>query len=143
MFAGQRPFEADTPLVLPMAHVHTPVPPLPDRVPQGMADLIRESLSKNPNSRPASAEVFAARARREMNARHVERTLEFPTATAARSVEPAPSRALERSDDQSHHHLQGRLRKPMAPRIAVLAVFLFVAGAVWVFALRSDTRSPA
>lgn len=143
MFAGRRPFEADTPLALSMAHVHTPVPPLPDQVPQGVAALIRESLSKDPNSRPTSAEVFATRARREMNARPVVRTLEFPVATAARSVEPSPAHAVPRSDEQGYHHLGGRLRPSMAPRLAVLAVLLLVAGAVWVFAFRSDTRSPA
>ena len=143
LFAGRRPFEADTPLALSMAHVHTPVPPVPDQVPQGVADLIRDSLSKDPNLRPASAEVFATRARREMNARPVERTLEFPVATAARSDEPSPAHAVRRSDEQSYHHLGGRLRPSMAPRIAVLAMLLLVAGAVWVFALRSDTRSPA
>ena len=40
MFAGRRPFDADTPLAISMAHVHAPVPALPAGVPRGVADLI-------------------------------------------------------------------------------------------------------
>ncbi len=142
MFAGRRPFEADTPLALSMAHVHATVPTLPDGVPPGVAELIRESLAKDPNSRPASAEVFAARARRQKNAGHVERTLEIPTAMAATSVQPSLAHTVATTDDQSHH-LRGSLRQSRAPLVAVLALFLLAAGAVWLFASRSDTRSPA
>ena len=94
MFAGRRPFEADTPVGISAAHVHSPVPPLPPTVPRGVADLIEEALAKDPALRPASAEVFAVRARREMRDGRPAPTLTMPAAATATamSAQPSPAR---------------------------------------------------
>ena len=53
MFAGRRPFEADTPLAVSMAHVHAPVPALPADVPRGVAELITDAFAKDPGVAPS------------------------------------------------------------------------------------------
>jgi len=53
--AGRRPFLGTSPLAVAMAHARTPVPPLPDDVPEPVRDLVAGALAKNPLHRPPSA----------------------------------------------------------------------------------------
>ncbi|HEY2519696.1 MAG TPA: serine/threonine-protein kinase [Streptosporangiaceae bacterium] len=60
---GAPPFTAETPVAIAVAHMHRPVPPLPDDVPAPVADLILNMLAKPPEERPQSARWVADRAR--------------------------------------------------------------------------------
>jgi serine/threonine-protein kinase len=57
---GQRPFEADSPVALALAHVREPVPDLPTDVPPGLAEVARRALAKRPEDRYPDAGAFAA-----------------------------------------------------------------------------------
>lgn len=52
--AGRRPFTGDTQVDIAFAHVNDPVPPLPDFVPEPLADVILHLLEKDPTKRPES-----------------------------------------------------------------------------------------
>jgi len=60
---GEPPFTAETPVAIAVAHMHRPVPPLPDDVPAPVADLVVNMLAKRPEDRPQSAHWVADRAR--------------------------------------------------------------------------------
>lgn len=56
---GHRPFTGPTAVDIAVAHVNTPVPPLPASVEPRFAALIMRLLSKDPAERPATAEELA------------------------------------------------------------------------------------
>lgn len=56
---GHRPFTGPTAVDIAVAHVNTPVPPLPASVDRQIAALIMRLLSKDPSARPSSAEELA------------------------------------------------------------------------------------
>jgi eukaryotic-like serine/threonine-protein kinase len=60
---GEPPFTAETPVAIAVAHMHRPVPPLPDDVPAPVAELVTNMLAKPPEDRPQSARWVADRAR--------------------------------------------------------------------------------
>ncbi|HEY0718636.1 MAG TPA: serine/threonine-protein kinase, partial [Streptosporangiaceae bacterium] len=60
---GAPPFTAESPVAIAVAHMHRPVPPLPDYVPAPIADLVLTMLAKQPEERPQSARWVADRAR--------------------------------------------------------------------------------
>jgi eukaryotic-like serine/threonine-protein kinase len=60
---GEPPFTAETPVAIAVAHMHRPVPPLPDDVPAPVAELVMNMLAKAPEERPQSARWVADRAR--------------------------------------------------------------------------------
>ena len=60
---GTPPFTAETPVAIAVAHMHRPVPPLPDDVPPAVAELVISMLGKQPEERPQSARWVADRAR--------------------------------------------------------------------------------
>jgi serine/threonine-protein kinase len=64
---GTPPFTAETPVAIAVAHMHRPVPPLPDDVPAPVADLVIGMLAKPPEDRPQSARWVADRARQLRN----------------------------------------------------------------------------
>ena len=143
MFAGRRPFEAETPLAVSTAHIHSPVPPLPPGVPEAVADLIRESLAKDPAARPASAEVFALRVRREMRDGLPAPTLTMPaTATAVTttpaSAQPPPARTGSAVSDGTADP-EGMRRPALAALLVFLGLVLLIAGGVWLFAATLGT----
>jgi len=57
---GRRPFQADTPVAIALAHVREPVPDLPDDVPESLAAVARRALAKHPEERYPDAGAFAA-----------------------------------------------------------------------------------
>ena len=57
--AGRRPFTGKSPVDIAVAHVNSPVPPLPDHVDPRVAALIMRLLDKDPKRRPASAHELA------------------------------------------------------------------------------------
>ncbi len=56
---GHRPFTGPTAVDIAIAHVNTPVPPLPDGVEQELAALVMRMLDKDPERRPRSAASLA------------------------------------------------------------------------------------
>lgn len=57
--AGHRPFTGATVVDIAVAHVKTPVPPLPAAVDPALAALVMRLLSKDPADRPRSATALA------------------------------------------------------------------------------------
>ncbi|XAS76879.1 protein kinase [Dermatophilaceae bacterium Sec6.4] len=58
MLCGFRPFVADSPVALAMAHVNELPPPMPDFVPPPVRAVVLAALEKDPNLRPDSAAEF-------------------------------------------------------------------------------------
>jgi tRNA A-37 threonylcarbamoyl transferase component Bud32 len=58
--AGHRPYTADSPVAIALAHVREPIPDLPDSVPEGLAAVTRQALAKHPEDRYPDATAFAA-----------------------------------------------------------------------------------
>ena len=56
---GHRPFTGPTAVDIAIAHVNTPVPPLPDHVDPQLAALVMRMLDKDPERRPRSAASLA------------------------------------------------------------------------------------
>jgi len=57
---GVRPFEKESPVATAIAHLHDPVPPLPDTVPADLAAVVMRALSKDPAERYPDAAAFTA-----------------------------------------------------------------------------------
>jgi serine/threonine-protein kinase len=53
--SGRRPFEGKDAVSIAVAHVQNPVPPLPDTVPDDVAQFVYKMLAKNPKNRPETA----------------------------------------------------------------------------------------
>ena len=60
MLAGHPPFTDTNPLLVMRLHETAPVPPLPDDVPEPVADLVMRLLEKDRDDRPATAAEVAA-----------------------------------------------------------------------------------
>ncbi|WP_147680323.1 serine/threonine-protein kinase [Actinomyces ruminicola] len=58
---GHRPFTGSTQVDIAFAHVNQPVPPLPDRLPAEVREVVMELLAKKPADRPRSARELARR----------------------------------------------------------------------------------
>jgi serine/threonine-protein kinase len=61
MLSGRKPFDRGTPIATALSHLHEAPPPLPDGVPEDLAALITDCLSKDPAHRPANAREVASR----------------------------------------------------------------------------------
>ncbi|MDC5698971.1 serine/threonine protein kinase [Intrasporangium calvum] len=61
MLSGSRPFDRGTPIATALSHVNEPPPPLPDDVPDDLAQVINDCLQKNPADRPPNAAAVAIR----------------------------------------------------------------------------------
>jgi serine/threonine-protein kinase len=57
---GHRPFTGPTAVDIAVAHVNSPVPPLPATVDKHVAALVMRLLSKDPSKRPATGAELAA-----------------------------------------------------------------------------------
>lgn len=57
--SGRRPFTADSPVTVAMAHVHEDPPPLPDSVPAPVRRLIGHAMAKEPGRRYPDGASFA------------------------------------------------------------------------------------
>jgi serine/threonine-protein kinase len=57
---GRRPYQADSPVALALAHVREPVPDLPDDVPAELAEVTRRAMAKDPEERFPDGAAFAA-----------------------------------------------------------------------------------
>ena len=93
--AGRRPFTGETQVDIAFSHVNDPVPPLPDFVPEPLADVILHLLEKDPAKRPER------RARTPPDAPHA------PRGHAPASLGPDP---------QGAHHDRPPRRRPRPGR---------------------------
>jgi eukaryotic-like serine/threonine-protein kinase len=66
---GRRPFAADSPVAVALAHVRDQVPDLPAEVPADLADVVHRALAKDPAERYPDAGAFSA-ALRAVGAEH-------------------------------------------------------------------------
>ena len=87
--AGRRPFTGETQVDIAFSHVNDPVPPLPDFVPEPLADVILHLLEKDPAKRPESGSAAVreiASAAKAMGISVTPRPLPLPKA-AQRTTE--------------------------------------------------------
>lgn len=61
MLSGRRPFDRGTPVATALCHLTEPPPPLPDDVPETLAQVIMDCLAKDPADRPSNARAVAIR----------------------------------------------------------------------------------
>jgi serine/threonine-protein kinase len=61
LLTARRPFDGGTPIATALLHVHEQPPPLPESVPEPLAMVITDLLSKNPADRPTNARAVAIR----------------------------------------------------------------------------------
>jgi serine/threonine-protein kinase len=94
---GTPPFTAETPVAIAVAHMHRPVPPLPDDVPAPVAELVIGMLAKPPEDRPQSARWVADRARQLRN--ELPTSPDMAAATLAGAAELAGEIAPEALTD--------------------------------------------
>lgn len=84
VLTGQRPFTADSPVALAMAHVRQPPPPLPPTLPADVAAVVHQALAKAPEDRPIDAATLATLFR-DAAARRAAPTLPQPSAPLRRT----------------------------------------------------------
>ncbi|HEX7354799.1 MAG TPA: protein kinase [Mycobacteriales bacterium] len=115
--AGRRPFVADSPLEVALAHQRDPVPSLPDHVHPAVARLVHRALAKNPAGRHRSAGTFGR------TAAGIARTLFAPETPSQQPVspvtparEPAPPRAPVRPERSRPARPAADRRAPDRPR---------------------------
>ncbi|SEG87152.1 serine/threonine protein kinase [Nonomuraea solani] len=101
---GELPFQGDTPVQIIFKHLNSPIPRLPDEVPQGPRQVVARALEKTPDARWASATLMAEAARKAL--------------TSPGTLPAAP------------HRRRRTLRVAVAVAAAV-AVSVGVAGSVW------------
>lgn len=117
---GHRPYEADSPVAIALAHVRAPVPDLPSEVPAGLAAVTTRALAKDPAERYPDAAAFAAAL--EALAPD-DRTMVLSLPVTAAATGPVPDRLRS----------WGRW-----PVVAAVVLALLVLGALGVAALLAD-----
>jgi serine/threonine-protein kinase len=97
LFSGQAPFDAPTPVAVMMKHVHEPLVPLRERVPQvpvGVSAIVDRMMAKLPEQRYQSYEELIADVKRALAGsapRVAASTVSLPP--AKRAPETAPGRS--------------------------------------------------
>ncbi|MGY0538700.1 serine/threonine protein kinase [Nocardioides sp. YJ-D4] len=113
--AGYRPFQKETPVATAIAHLHDPVPPLPDHVPADLAAIVMRSLQKDPSLRYADAAAFTSAmighgaADPDADATTVVAAAAPGDATATSVMDPVPS------PTQNYVGMQGATGGPEGP----------------------------
>jgi eukaryotic-like serine/threonine-protein kinase len=142
---GRRPFVADSPVAIALAHVREPVPELPEGVPAGLAAVATRALAKHPDDRYPDAAAFAE----ALRTLGPEPTM-ILSAPLAAPVPPAPEPTT--SPATTRWAAARRAAILGGPRERILwasgaALALFIAGALVVAALTGgdatkDTSDP-
>lgn len=101
MVCGRRPFEADSPVALALAHVKQPPPAMPDQVPPPVRAIILATLEKDPSLRPDTASEFA-RALRQSVADSARMGFD-PAQRAPKPGSPAPASTSGPNSPMSPH----------------------------------------
>lgn len=124
--AGRRPFTGTNQVDIAMAHVTTPLPPLPQHVPGPVRDLVTAMLAKDPAERPASADVVALRME-QLSADDVSPEGSDVTSPAPVSS-PADGTAPGRSGSPRRRPPSRRWRRPTWAELAADRVWLTAVG---------------
>ncbi|MBC7640378.1 MAG: serine/threonine-protein kinase [Rhodoferax sp.] len=143
MLAGRRPFEAESPVAIAMAHVSREPDPLPATVPAPLAAVVLAALAKAPADRPATAADFADALGRALRgdqgaattqpiAAPVDRTQVLPVIPPAATAAPAAPPTRE----------QPRRQRSSALLLGLL-VLLAGGAAVWALAQSGGTSATA
>jgi serine/threonine-protein kinase len=93
--SGRRPFEADTPVAIAMAHLYEDPVALPPDVPDAVSGLVAKAMAKDPDERFASAAAFAQAAdavRAGLTAPPPDPTMAMPVVDEPAPVPAAPDR---------------------------------------------------
>jgi hypothetical protein len=126
--AGHRPFEADTPVGIAMAHLYEEPPGLPPDVPEPVADLVAQALAKEPDDRFATAAAFAKAA--EVTRARLHGTPDAPTLMLTMPVDPPPPRTDRR-----------RPSRGVLLGAALVAFLLLVGVAAWALTRPAPRRT--
>jgi len=119
--AGNRPFTGPTAVDIAVAHVNSPVPPLPKSVAKPLADLVASLLSKDPAQRPQSGAELAEQLDRLMPRTPpsgVPMLVQRPTRAAERppGAPPSPTRPADAPRHGAAHADQPPSFPPATPR---------------------------
>lgn len=101
MLAGRPPFQAGSPVATALAHLHQPVPQLPDGVPGDLAAITRRALAKQPADRYADAGALAAALRQASGAE--------PSATRVLPATTTSTTGASYAEQQGRHRHGRRL----------------------------------
>ena len=141
--AGERPFDAESPVATALAHIRQPVPDLPGTVPADLAAVVTRCLAKDPAARFRDGAALAAALRDPSTVAPmtvpVATGLGVPVAPAT-SVMPAvtaPGAAAPRQEDRSGGILLWLLA------ILVGALVAFLAWTFWHDSGRTPTNEPS
>ncbi|MEI7056358.1 serine/threonine protein kinase [Nocardioides sp. CCNWLW239] len=115
--AGYRPFQKETPVATAIAHLHDPVPPLPDHVPADLAAIVMRSLQKDPSLRYADAAAFTS-AMVGHGATTADPDADATTVVAAAPVDATATSVMDPvpSPTQNYVGMQGGPDGPPPPR---------------------------
>ena len=129
--AGERPFDAGSPVATALAHIQQDAPPLPDDVPADLARVVQRSLSKDASVRYADGTAFAAALRDPSTEVIAQVPADGPAHTTVMPpVAPIPTPAPVRNDTLSNPVSAPTSPRKKSPWGAILLVLLLVAVAV-------------
>ncbi|QIK67904.1 serine/threonine protein kinase [Nocardioides sp. HDW12B] len=144
--AGQRPFTADSPVGVALAHVRDPAPGLPTQVPAALRSVVAQTLSKDPAERPRSAAALAEILRGDLDEARTAPTAVaaagpstrvLPTGAPTR-VAPAPTAPARAAGPAGPAGAPRRSRRP-SPLVVGLAALALVLLGLWLAsALQGD-----
>ncbi|HWL36990.1 MAG TPA: protein kinase [Frankiaceae bacterium] len=126
--AGHRPFDADTPVGLAMAHMYEDPVALPEDVPASVSQLVAQAMAKEPGDRFVSAAAFA-QAADAVRSGLLGATQAMPAVGAAAPMNA--TMALPVVDDAPAPVVREERRRPawlVAAVLGGLALILAVAG---------------
>jgi serine/threonine-protein kinase len=145
---GSRPFTADSPVGVALAHVRDPAPALPDSLPAGLRELVARCLSKDPADRPQSAAELAEALRGNLDATRVSPAAAAGGLDAAAMAGAAATRSLTTTSPapgpvEEPSGRSGR-RRPTALIVGLVVLLLVVLGIIAAVALSGgDDGEPA
>ncbi len=130
---GQRPFFGSDAVAVVLAHVHEPVPALPDTVPEQVRALVTRLLSKDPGARYCSAAELSRSASALRDRLAGAPRLSQPRLSQPRPSQPRPVPPRTAPPGQPHR----RAVRSAAVLLAVLAAGVGLRGA-----FRADPAAP-
>lgn len=128
--AGRKPFDADTPVAIALAHLRKEPDPLPDSIPPGLTALVMRAMSKNPADRYADGGELATALRdlpEDPPGDSTTRVLAAPVAAAAAAAAGASRirrTTTTRTPPADEPRRAARKRLPGWWPIALLALLL-------------------
>ncbi len=134
--AGQRPFTADSPVGVALAHVRDPAPELPPEVPAALRSVVAQTLSKDPAKRPRSAAALAEILRGDLDEARTAPTAVVPAAAGPTTrvlATGSPTRvaaapAAPRAEPPGRPGDRRRSRRPSPLVVGLVALALVLLG---------------